>query len=187
MLFRSLYGCFSPRARCCPTPQPNVPTASEGEDISSVIQLMPELHELCAKPASLVVRPIGTSEVALPCTPAPLEPNQSLDFVDRGGLGVEVFHSPECFGQVVPMGDEVVACGALESVPGSLFAKNLCDFLVSLGVDDPWSGMTIGCLLKEREIKSKSKKVGSGTLKERSLRSKINKIGVSRKASAAAR
>ena len=47
--------------------------------------------------------------------------------------------------------------------------------------------MTIGCLLKEREIKSKSKKVGSGTLKERSLRSKINKIGVSRKASAAAR
>ena len=167
-----------------------MPTASEGEDIdrdiAPVIQLMPELHELCAKPALLAVRPIGTSEVALPCTPAPLEPNQLLDFVDRGGLSAEVFHSPECFGQVVPMADKVVASGALESVLGTLFAKKLCDFLVSLEVDDPGSSKTIGCLLKEREIKSKRKKVGSGILKERSLKSKIKKIGVSRKASAAA-
>jgi hypothetical protein len=36
--------------------------------------------------------------------------------VDHGGLGVDVLHSPKSIGQVVPMGDEVMASGALSHV-----------------------------------------------------------------------
>ena len=101
-----------------------------------------------------------------------------------------VIHSAESIGQVVSVGDEVVVssamASALASVPGPLFAKKLCDFLVRLEADDPGSGKTIGCFLKEREMRSKSKKLVSGIRKEKSFKSKIKKSGASRKGSAAA-
>jgi hypothetical protein len=70
----------------------------------------------------------------------------------------------------------------LPPVPGALIAKKLYDFLVGLEADDPGSGKTIGCLLKEREMRTKSKKEVFGIPKERSTKSKIKKGGASRKA-----
>ena len=65
-----------------------------------------------------------------------------------------------------------MASRALSPVPGALFAKKLCDFLVSLEADDPGSGKTIGCLLKERAIRNKSKNLGS--CKEKSFTRKAS-------------
>ena len=70
--------------------------------------------------------------------------------------------------------------------PEALLAKKLCDFLVNLEADDPGSGKTIGCLLKERAIRRKGKKVGSGIPKEKSFKSKTKKSGASRMVSPAA-
>jgi hypothetical protein len=111
---------------------------------------------------------------------------------------VEDFNSPNCLVQVVPVGDEVAASGVLAPVggkvvassvlapvPGALFAKKLYDFLVNLEADDPGSGKTIGCLLNEREMRNRSKKVSVGIPKERSTKSKIKKGVASRKTSAA--
>ena len=53
------------------------------------------------------------------------------------------------------------------STSGALFARKLCDFLINLEADDPGSGETIGCLLKEREIRNKNKKAGSSILNEK--------------------
>jgi hypothetical protein len=51
--------------------------------------------------------------------------------------------------------------------------------------DDPGSGKIIGCLLKERELRRKSK-VGPDILNEKLFKSKIKKSGASRKALTAA-
>jgi hypothetical protein len=85
-------------------------------------------------------------------------------------LGAEVIHS-------LPVGVEVVALyadalGASARVPGALFAqKKFCYFLTNLEADDPGSGKTIGCLLKERPIRNKSMKMCSGSLKRKSKKS----------------
>jgi hypothetical protein len=81
--------------------------------------------------------------------------------------------------------ENVVASGVVAPITGALFAKKLYDFLVNLEADDPGSGKTIGFLLKEREMRNKSK-VGSGILKEKSFKSKIKKSGASKKASTTA-
>jgi hypothetical protein len=87
---------------------------------------------------------------------------------------------------VVPVDDKIVASSALAPIPGALFAKKFCEFLVGLEADDPGSGKTIGRLLKEREMRNKGKKVGSRILNEKSSKSKIKKSSVSKKVSAAA-
>jgi hypothetical protein len=68
---------------------------------------------------------------------------------------------------------------------GGSLCKEFSDFLVSLEADDPGSGKTIGCLLKERELRRKSK-VGPDILNEKLFKSKIRKSGASRKAVTAA-
>ena len=158
-----LFGCFSPLA------SPSQP----------VMQMMPELLEFCGDsslPLSMVhlqVGSVGTSVEALSSKPPLLEPNKLLDSVDRGVFGVVAVPSPESSGHVIPSGDEVVASRVLPPDPGAFFAKKLCDFLVRLEVDDPGSSKTIGCLLKEREIRNKNTKVGS--CKEKSFKSKSKK------------
>jgi hypothetical protein len=119
----------------------------------------------------------------MPTTTTPLEPTQPLAFEERGGLDVVVPHPPECTIEVSIV-DEVVVSRALTPVPGALFAKKICDFLTRLEADDPGSGKTIGCLLKEREIrKARATKVESGSLKEKSFKSKSKKSGSVKKAS----
>ena len=140
-----------------------------------------------APPLSMVHLSEGSIEapaVALSSAPPPLEPIESLDSGDRGGMGAPVSPSLESFGQVVPVGDEVMPSRTLPPIPGAFFAKKLCDFLASLEADELGSGKTIGCLLKEREIRRKTKKVGS--CKEKPFKSKSKKIWASGKAHAVA-
>jgi hypothetical protein len=79
--------------------------------------------------------------------------------VEKEGVDVIVVPSKESIGQVVSVDSDVVASTIVAPIPGALFAKKLIDFLVCLEADDPGSSKTIGCLLKEREMRNKSKKV----------------------------
>jgi hypothetical protein len=65
-------------------------------------------------------------------------------------------------------------------------ARKLYNFIASLEADDPGSGKTIGCLLEERALRNKSKKVGCSILKEKSFKGIKKKSGSARKASATA-
>jgi hypothetical protein len=141
------------------------------------MQIIPKVLELCGKPASLKVGSIGTSFVALRSTPASVEPSKLLETVGCGGSGAEVLHSLHVRVEVVAL--DADALGALAPVPGALFAqKKFCYYLTSLEADDPGSGKTIGCLLKERPIRNKSKKVCSGSLKRKSKKSHALRDGV---------
>jgi hypothetical protein len=51
--------------------------------------------------------------------------------------------------KVVYVDGNIVASSVVESILGALFAKKLCEFLISLEADDPRSSKMIGCLLKE--------------------------------------
>jgi hypothetical protein len=119
-------------------------------------------------------------------TPSPPEPTPSLAFLERGGLDVVVPCSPESTRREVSPDKEVIMSNALAQVPSALFARKLCNYLINLEADDPGSGKTIGCLLDERAIRNKSKKVGSSILKEKSFKSKSKKSGSLRKAYVAA-
>jgi hypothetical protein len=194
-----LYGCLSPRGRPNTSPLPIVSPTAESEAIARVValvlQIMPELHELCEEPVlpmsvvhQMVDSPEASTASTVPLPPAllaPLEPSQTLSSVEREGLDDIVVHSTKSIGQVVSVDGNVVASGVVAPIPGALFAKKFYDFLVNLEADDPGSGKTIGCLLKEREMRNKSK-VGSGILKEKSFKSKIKKSGASKKASTTA-
>ena len=64
----NLYGCLSPRSRPCPSRQPFVLAASASKDIigvrAPVMEIMPELCELCGEPASQKVVRVGDKVVA---------------------------------------------------------------------------------------------------------------------------
>jgi hypothetical protein len=158
-------------------------------EVAPVLQIMPELHVLCEEPASplsmvhQMVDSLDASGVPLPPATPSLEPSRTLAFVEKEGVDVIAVPSKESIGQVVSVDGDVVASTIVAPIPGALFAKKLIDFLVCLEADDPGSGKTIGCLLKEREMRNKSKKVGSGIMKEKSFKSKIKKNGALKKAS----
>ena len=97
-----LHGRFSPRARACLPVSP-----SEGLDndvvVTSVLQIMPELRELCEGsilPLSVEqpkVDPPETSIVALPPS-SPLESSQILDAEGFDDLDVAISRSPKSIG-----------------------------------------------------------------------------------------
>jgi hypothetical protein len=190
---RDKINCLSPRDRPSMSALHVVPPAVESETIvkvvaavTPVLEIMPELHVLCEDPISLVL--MVDSPKAVPLSPAPprLEPSQMLAYVEREGLDDIAIHLMESIEQVVSVGSNVVVSGVVAPIPGALFAKKLYDFLVCLEADDPGSGKTIGCLLKEREMRNKSKKVGFVNPKEKSSKSKIKKSGALKKASTTA-
>jgi hypothetical protein len=80
---------------------------------------------------------------------------------------------PRSIGHVVSVSDVVHTSGALAPVPGSLVSKEICDFFATLVAANPGSGKTIGCLLKKKANKDKSKKGGGSprlvTGKEKSV------------------
>jgi hypothetical protein len=152
-----LYGCLSPHVGVISSvlsALPLVPSATEGEAIDDVVapvlQVMPDLQELCANP----------------CLPLSVECVK----VDSSVI--------LCF----PEGSDVTST-SISTIVGSyldaLFAKELCDVLISLEATVPGCGRAIACLLTGSTIKSKSKKVGdcprTGTRKEKSLRCKGKK------------
>jgi hypothetical protein len=150
-----IFGCFSPRVGPCLL-SPVGSVASECEDIAvimaPVMQIMPELQELCKEPSppSLMVHPqvnsLGISAVA--STPPQVDLSQPLDFVDLGG--------------------KVNEKDALSSE--ALFAKELCDLLVSLEAAIPGSSKEIASILTEKATMDKVKKV-EAYLHSRSMKS----------------
>jgi hypothetical protein len=63
------FNCFSPRASPCPSPHHDVRVAYVSEDadeiMAPVMEILPELHELCGMPSPLSmlhleVDPLGT-------------------------------------------------------------------------------------------------------------------------------
>jgi hypothetical protein len=161
-----IFGCYSPRARSCSPLQPAVPAVSECEGIAAimapVLHIMPELQELCGEPSPssslptmhLQVDLLGVSVVA-PAAPS-MDLDQPLDFVDR-------------------VGRSNVAV-ALAPSSDALFAKELCNLLVSLEAASPGSGKEIASLLSEKATTGKIMKV------KEYLKSISKKSGVLRKA-----
>jgi hypothetical protein len=118
------------------------------------MQVTPELQEMCGKlvvPLSdekPKVDSLEISDVALS--------SHALDFEESGDVVL-----PKFIGHVVPVGDVVDTSTAVARVPGSLVAKEICDVLATLAAAIPGSSKTIGCLLKEKAIRDKSKKGGA--------------------------
>lgn len=74
-------------------------------------------------------------------------------------MGTAVFHSPKLFNQVVHVGDEVVASGALAPICDAIFARKFQELIARLEVANPGSRKTVGCLLKEKDIVDKRKRL----------------------------
>ena len=137
-----------------PCPQLDASVASESEEIiagmAPVMTVMPELQELCQESS----------------------PPLSMMHLEVDSLGSSAMTSmPQALEPQQPLvfiDTEV------------LFAKELCDLLVSLEAASPGYGKEIACLLSRKDPGSKVMKV------KEFLRSKCRKSGASRKASAAA-
>jgi hypothetical protein len=183
------FGCFSPRVRPCSSPHRDVPVAYESEDadeiMAPVMEILPELEELCGKPPPLSmlhiqVDPLGTSTVA--STPPPVEPSYVGDkimhelkelcgessvvsMVELGSLesmAVAMTSLPPASEE----SDFVDTGGVLAPNSEALFGKELCDMLVSLEAAIPGYGKEIACVLAGKASKGLIRKV------EKSLRSR---------------
>jgi hypothetical protein len=170
-----LFGSFSPRRKPCTPVFPAMSRVSKSEAtvevVASVLQIMSNLVEMYVEPHSPVpmvhLKVDSPMATAVPLTPTrtPLEGAQLLAFEEHEDVDI-IPHLPEFTWQKFPMGNEVVVSGALVQVPRTIFARKLYDFIASLEVDDPGSGNTICCLLEERALRNKSKKMGSSTYLE---------------------
>jgi hypothetical protein len=128
-----LYGCFSPRVGdflSLFTLSP-VPSTVEGEAISvvmaPVVQIMPELRELCTSPS------------------LPLSVEHKVD-------SPTTLSSPEQSDEV-----STPIPPSMPDNPDALFATELCDILNSLEAAILGYGRAIACLLRGTTIKGKSK------------------------------
>jgi hypothetical protein len=160
-----LFGCFSPRGNPCQSPHPDVSAASQCDDIDGILNpvllISPELHELCGESSVVLPLVLGSFEaLAVATTPSPpqLEPCQSLDSLDSGGV-------------LAPNSDALVA-------------KEICGLLASLEVASPGFGKDIACVLAGRGSEDIFGKVEK-SLRKVSIRSRRRKRGVARKASTA--
>jgi hypothetical protein len=152
-----IYVFFSPRAGDNSPSSPALPSVLstlEGEAFAAVmtpvLQIMPELQELCESPdLPLVVEHVkvnASTTLSWPeqsdVAPAPIPPPPP--------------HSSD-----------------------ALFAEEICDLLSKFDVLIPGLGRSIACLLTGTPIKKKNEKMGNGSRisirKEKSLRSKHNK------------
>jgi hypothetical protein len=107
----------------------------------------------------------------MPLAPAPSLPEPA--FVERGGLDVVAPRSPKPTRREVSLDEEVGLSGVLAQVPGALFARKLCDFLINLEADDPRSARRL--VASWMAIRDRRKKAGSSILKEKSFKSKSKK------------
>jgi hypothetical protein len=110
-----LHGCFSPRGCPCTSPQPASKSDGMGEILAPLLQITPELNELCGDPPMVVVS----------TTPSP--PCQTLAHVDSGGLDASDSLPSMDIGHVVSLSDEIAEIGVLAPNSETLFAKELSD------------------------------------------------------------
>jgi hypothetical protein len=114
--------------------------------VAPVLQVMPELQELCGELSVVLpveLRSLEASVVNMAPSPPPLRPCQAPAIVDSAGV-------------LAPNSE-------------ALFGKELCDLLVSLEAASPGYGMEIACVLAGKASEDIIKKV------EKSLRSKRKK------------
>jgi hypothetical protein len=116
-----LYGCFSPRVGICTSWVSAASMTEAAEVVSSVLQVMPELQELCG--VSSVILPmelvsLEALEVASMPSPPPSEPCRSPAIVDSGGLDASVTTS-----HVVYLSDEIDKAGVLAPNSEALLEK----------------------------------------------------------------
>jgi hypothetical protein len=146
-----LYGGFSPRARPSPMPRPNVSDANESEVANGLMALM------------MLIMP----ELQELCGESVPPPSMLHKEVDSFGSS-EVAYA-------------TLSLEASQSlVSEDLFAKELCDLLITLEAAIPGSSKEIASLLSEKATGDKIKRV------KEYLRGKSKKSNATRKASAAA-
>jgi hypothetical protein len=149
-----LYGCFSPRedSSLPLSTLSSIPSIAEGELLSPVLQIMPELPELCVSPT-------------LPLSVEHTKVDSSATLSSHVRSEVTSLPIPP------PMAHN----------PDALLVKELCDLLSGLETAIPGLGKAIACLLTGTPIKGKIKKVGDcsriAIQKEKSLRCKDKKSG----------
>jgi hypothetical protein len=90
--------------------------------VAPVVQVMPKLQEMCGEP----VVPLSDEKAKVVSLEISNEALSShvLDFKESGDVVL-----PKSIGHVVPVGDVVATSSAAARVPGSLVAKEICDFL----------------------------------------------------------
>ena len=190
------YGCFSPRVRDNSSlmSAASVVHADVGESIAvlaaPVLQLMPELRDICSSPAS----PLSLKRLEVDSSATLCEGHVSP-------LSCEKLETPKSIVSMVPMGDDVEAVGMLALDP---LEPNQPLIFVEHGGSDvvvTHSHVTVGQvsvrdkvndILFDLELHSLLKRLervspGSGkAIVEEALRSKGKKSDATRKASAAA-
>ena len=84
--------------------------------------------------------------------------------MERGVSDVAALPSSATIEHVMPVSDTTTEPSVLPPTPNpdALFAKELCDLLVSVETARPGLGRSIACLLTGTPIRGKQKKVGKG-------------------------
>jgi hypothetical protein len=115
--------------------------------VAPVLQVMPELQELCGELSVVLpveLRSLEASVVNMAPSPPPLRPCQAPAIVDSGGV-------------LAPNSE-------------ALFGKELCDLLVNLDTASPGYGMKIACVLAGKAFEDMIKKVENSPRSERKKR-----------------
>jgi hypothetical protein len=107
--------------------------------MAPVLHIMPELPKLCGEPIlSLSVEQVKVDSLEISAVASP--PSPVIDLDESGDVDGPVSLSPECIGRVAPVGVVVDMSKASTRVPGSLVAKEICDFLATLAAANPGAG-----------------------------------------------
>jgi hypothetical protein len=117
------------------------------EVVAPILQVMPELQELCGESSMVLPMELGSLEacaVAMTPSPPPLKPCQAPAIVESGGV-------------LAPNSE-------------ALFGKELCDLLVSLEAASPGYGMEIASVLARKASEAIIKKVEKSFRKKRKKR-----------------
>jgi hypothetical protein len=141
---------------------------SEATEIATpVLQIMPELQELCGESSVVLPMELGSLEaLTVAMSPSP-PPSETL--VESGEFNALAALSSVSIGHVVSLSNEVAEAGVLAPNFDALFAKELSDLLVSLEAAIPGYGMEIASVLAGKASKDIVRKV------EKSLRTKRKK------------
>jgi hypothetical protein len=147
---------------------------SEATEVATpVLQIMPELQELCGESSVVLPMELGSLEaltVAMSPSPPPSETCRPPALVESGEFDASAALSSVSIGHVVPLSNEVAEASVLAPNSDALFAKELSDLLVSLEAAIPGYGMEIASVLAGKASKDIVRKV------EKSLRSKRKKM-----------
>jgi hypothetical protein len=179
-----IFGCFSPLAKSCSSQRPDVSVASRSVDMAPVIQIMPELQELCGEPSpplSLVhlqvdlphVDSRGTSVVVPELQQQELCGESFTELPTKlGSLEVSTAAMTSSLPSCEPCQRPAFVDSGEVLTPNSevLFGKEICDLLIGLEAAIPGYGKDIACVLTGKASDAMIRKV------EKSLRSKRKKM-----------